>query len=51
MSEKTTIFYNLIDDTDVMISLMFFEELRNFLDKIVGSEEPINYFKMVPLMS
>ncbi len=47
MNEKTTIFYNLINDTDIMISLMFFEELRNFLDKVVGSEDPFNYFKII----
>lgn len=47
--EKTTIYYNLLSEEDVMVSLLYFDELRLFLDRVVGSSEPCNYFREVPL--
>ncbi len=49
LEEKTTIYYNLLDETDMMISLLFYDEIILFLDRVVGSKEPFNYFKEVPL--
>ena len=49
MLDKTTIFYNLLDDKDIMISLLLFDELELFLNKVVGSENPFNYFKQISL--
>ncbi len=48
--EKTTIYSNLLNDEDVMITLMFYDELRLFLDRVVGSSEPLNYFREVSLL-
>lgn len=47
--EKTTIYYNLLSEEDVMVTLLYFDELRLFLDRVVGSIEPFNYFREVPL--
>lgn len=43
--KKTTIYYNLLSEEDIMIALLCFDELRLFLDRVVGSSEPFNYFK------
>lgn len=49
-TQKTTIFYNRADDLDIMITLLFFEELELFFDRIIGSEQPLNNFVEVSLL-
>ncbi len=38
MSKKTSIFYNVSDDLDIMIFLLFYEELELFFDRMLVGE-------------
>lgn len=48
MPTKTSIFYNISDDFDIMIFLLFYEELELFFDRMLVGE-PKNDFKILSL--
>lgn len=49
MNEKTTIFYNKSDDLDIIIFLLFYEELELFFDRMLVGQ-PIKNFCEVELV-